>query len=203
MAWNHIQKKSSSEAAKDRNFLGFMLDIYFGKSAFVLLRVFSEHTSSLEWQFSSKCLSKSWLNNYWRCQTQLFLVAHSSHAHPLDLVSSYNSACSFDSLPPLSPLGLFKKGLISFALMDFQLWCKNFQDSHVSLHRHSQFLLHIYIFPSSSLWCARISNSVTSMPLLSASRPSVYSKFFVLFLPLLSRGQQMANSGQASTLPST
>lgn len=38
--------------------------------------------------------------------------------------------------PCLSPLGSFqKKCLISFALMDFQLWCKSFQDSYASLNR--------------------------------------------------------------------
>lgn len=77
--------------------------------------------------------------------------------------------------PALPPLGSFQKCLVSFAVMDFQLWCKSFQDWHISSRRHSVSILYISV----SMWCARINNSVTSIPSLSGSRPSLYSLFFV------------------------
>lgn len=155
--------------------------------------LFGEFSLSLrllwKWQCSYKRLSKSWLNNFLRCQTQLFWVRLSSHAHPLDLSSSYNSSCSFDSPPLLSPLGSFQKCLNSFALMDFQLWCKTFQDWHVSLHRPSLSLFTSF-YPPKPLHVMCSNQQFSHIhPSLSVSRPSVYSRFFVLFHPQLSRGE--------------
>lgn len=101
-------------------------------------------------------------------------------------------------LPSLSPLGSFQKCLISLALMDFQLWCKHFQDWHVSLHRPSPSFTSLYLSELLHVMCLNQQFSHI-YPWLSVSRPSVYSRFFVLFL---SRRHQMANSGQTARRPS-
>lgn len=59
------------------------------------------------WNHSFSC--KSWLEVFWRCRAQLFLLTHSCPAHPLDLDPSYNSSCSSDVPLPRPPSGSFKK----------------------------------------------------------------------------------------------
>lgn len=128
---SHLERKSSGKEARDWTCAALRLIFTLERSAVGLWRVFPKHISSLEWQFSYKRLSKSWLNIYWRCQTQLFSVTYSVHAPPLDLVSSHDSARSFDFLPPPSPFGIVWKNIFKNAA-SLLLWRTSSCDARIS-----------------------------------------------------------------------
>ncbi len=84
------------------------------------------------------------------------------------------------SSPLLSPLGSFQKCLISFALMDIQLWCKTFQDWRVSSHRPSLSILYISLAFQTPP-CDPLESTIQSHPSLALRLPSV-SLFAILCL---------------------